>query len=257
MPNEPADAYLAGRLIQWGLRVKERPALQSEYKELIDRLQDRSEFRTIVNQVAQGLGLRILDWGEHGLALAPEGDSPFALKGASFRSNRADADERLLDGLVQVAIAATLFPTPQELEEDAVVARPPVVVDEIDETLRRICESLAEHAKGNADPSAADVSAGVYEAWRVYQSRLSMQETRDERAAPRSTHRIIERNLVRLTELGCFVQQRNEVPTFQATWRYHVLVKELAATTLYARIQILLDQPATSSATAGPRVCPK
>src|SRR6266480_835354 len=102
MPNEQADAYLAGRLIQWGLRVKERPALQAEYKELIDRLQDRSEFRVLVNQLADGLGLRILDWGDHGLALAPVGDSPFALKGASFRPNRADADERLLDGLVQV-----------------------------------------------------------------------------------------------------------------------------------------------------------
>jgi hypothetical protein len=77
-------------------------------------VQDRSEFRALVNQFAEGLGLRILDWGEHGFALAPAGESPFALKGASFRSNRTDAEERLLDGLVQVAIAATLFPTPQE-----------------------------------------------------------------------------------------------------------------------------------------------
>lgn len=242
MQNEQAEAYWAGRLIQWGLRVKERPALQAEYKELIDRFQDRSEFRLLVKQVADGLGLRVLDWGEHGLALAPSVDSPFALKGASFRTSRSDADERLLDGLVQVAIAATLFPTPHELEEDAVIARPPVTVEEIDETLRRVCEHLAELAKANPDPAATDVSAGVYEAWRVYQGRVSVQETRDERAAPRTTHRIIERNLVRLAELGCFIQPRGDGLSYQATWRYHVLVKELAATTLYQSIQAMLEQ---------------
>ena len=256
MPNEQADAYLAGRLIQWGLRVKERPALQAEYKELIDRLQDRSEFRLLLNQFAEGLGLRILDWGEHGLALAPAVDSPFALKGASFRPSRADADERLLDGLVQVAIAATLFPTPQELEEDAVVARPPVTVDEIDDTLRRICDRLADAARALPDPTAADVNAGIYEAWRVYQSRLSVQETRDERAGARTTHRIIERNLLRLAELGCFVQQRSDIPAFQATWRYHVLVKELAATTLYQRVQTLLEQTAPQTSAPESHACP-
>lgn len=255
MPNEQTDAYWAGRLIQWGLRVKERPALQAEYKELIDRLQDRSEFRLLVNHIAEGLGLRVLDWGEHGLALAPAADSPFALKGASFRPNRADADDRLLDGLVQVAIAATLFPTPMELEEDPVVARPPVTLDEVDETLRRICERLSEVAKQHPDPTAADVNAGIYEAWRVYQSRLSVQETRDDRAAPRTTHRIIERNLVRLTELGCFIQQRSDAPTFLATWRYHVLVKELAATTLYERVQTLLDQTALPGGESEAHLC--
>ena len=241
MQNDPTDAYWAGRLIQWGLRVKERPALQLEYKELVDRFQDRADFRQLVKQVAEGLGLRVLDWGEHGLALAPAADSPFALKGASFRSGRSDADERLLDGLVQVAIAATLFPTPNELDEDAVVARPPVSVEEVDETLRRICDRLAEQAKGHPDLSVAEVSDGVYEAWRVYHDRVSVQETRDNRAGPRTTHRIIERNLSRLVELGCFIQPRGETMTFQATWHYHVLVKELAASALYQSIQAIVD----------------
>jgi hypothetical protein len=241
MQNEHTDAYWAGRLIQWGLRVKERPAVQPEYKELIDRLQDSSEFRQLARQVADGLGLRLLDWGEHGLALAPSPDSPFALKGASFRPSRADADDRLLDGLVQVAIAATLFPTAQELGEDAVIARPPVTVEEIDETLRRICDRLGEVARENPDPAEADIGAGMYEAWRVYLSRVSVQETLDERAGPRTTHRIIERNLTRLVELGCFMQEREAGGGFQATWRYHVLVKELAASYLYQRVQEVLD----------------
>jgi hypothetical protein len=208
---------------------------------LLDRYQDRPDFRSLVNEFADGLGLKVLDWGEHGIVLGPLVDSVFALRGASFRTNRYDADERLLDGLVQVAIAATVFPTPRELAEEATIARPPVTIEEVDEVLRRLCDQLAEAAKRQGDPALNDEEAGLREAWRVYQSRLSVQHTRDNRAAPRTTRRIIERNLEKLHEMGCFVQQREDPTAFQATWRYQVLVKELAATSLYRRVSEMLD----------------
>ena len=47
MTTQPNNAFFAGRLIQWGLRAKERPALQAEYKELLDRYQDRVDFRDL------------------------------------------------------------------------------------------------------------------------------------------------------------------------------------------------------------------
>jgi hypothetical protein len=245
MTTQPNNAFFAGRLIQWGLRVKERPALQAEYKELLDRYQDRADFRDLVTNVADGMGLRVLDWGEHGIVFGPSSDSVFAVTGATFRTGRNDVDERLLDGLIQVAIAATVFPTPQELEEDVTVARPPVYVDEVDETLRRMCDELAAAAKNKPDPAIEE--AGLYEAWRVYHARLSVQETRDNRAGSRTTRRIIERNLVRLHELGCFVQHKDDESAFHATWRYQVMVKELAATSLYRRVKELLDAEATRS----------
>jgi hypothetical protein len=175
------------------------------------------------------------------MVVGPSSESVFALRGATFRTSRSDADDRLLDGLVQVAIAATVFPTARELAEDATIARPPVTVDEVDDVLRRICDKLSEAAKADGDPAVSDEEVGLHEAWRVYQRRLSSQHTRDNRAGPRTTRRIIERNLERLHELGCFVQQRENSAAFQATWRYQVLVKELAATTLYRRITEALD----------------
>jgi hypothetical protein len=241
MNTQPSDAVQAGRLIHWGLQVKERPALHAEYKELLDRYQDRTDFRSLTNQIAEGLGLTVLDWGDHGLVLGPSPDSVFALRGASFRSNRQDADDRLLDGLVQVAIATAVFPTPRELEEEATVARPPVTVEEVDEVLRRLCQQFAEGAQREGDLVLTDEVAGLHEAWRAYQRRLSVHQTRDNKQGPRSTQRIIQRNLDRLHDLGCFIPQRSDPSAYQATWRYQVLVKELAATALYQRIRDISD----------------
>ena len=109
-------------------------------------------------------------------------------------------------------------------------------IDEVEEVLRRLCEQLAEAAKAAGDLTVSDEEAGLHEAWRVYQRRLAVQQTRDNRAAPRTTRRIIQRNLERLHDLGCFVQQRDDPSTFQATWRYQVSVKELAAAGLYHRV---------------------
>src|SRR5215212_323244 len=110
MPIEHADAYYAACLLQWGLRSKARPVQDPEYRELIQRYFDSTEFRSLVRQIAEGLGLRILDASEHGLFLSPLPESVFAFKPADFRPGRSSAEERLLVGLIQVAIAATIFP---------------------------------------------------------------------------------------------------------------------------------------------------
>lgn len=108
MPNESNDAYRAGRLVQWSLRARERPAQAPEYQELVDRYLSRSDFRALVKELAQGLGLSILDISEYGMVLVPDVDSVFAFRPADFRAT-ASTDDRLLDGLVQLAIATTIF----------------------------------------------------------------------------------------------------------------------------------------------------
>jgi hypothetical protein len=44
-------------------------------------------------------------------------------------------------GIIQVAIAATIFPRQRDLDEAAQVARQPATVDEIDGNVRSICDS--------------------------------------------------------------------------------------------------------------------
>jgi hypothetical protein len=243
MPIAPDDAHRAGRLLQWGLRPRCRPSQEPEYRQLLDRYLDRDDFRAAVREFARGLGVRVLDAGDHGLVLGPAAGSAFALKPAEFRPSSSAADDRLLDGLVQLAIAATVFPRARDLEEAAEAVRPAVTVDEVEAHLRRLCGRLAEERRDLPD-AAADGAAGLEEAWRVYHRRVAALETRDARKARRTTRRIIEVGLERLREFGCFTKEaRVEPARYQPTRRYRVLVGDLAATAIYDRMRRLLNRP--------------
>lgn len=234
----------AGRLLQWGLRPLARPAQESEYRDLVERYFDDGAFRITVRELADGLGLHVLDVSEHGVVLAPQDDSIFALKPAEFRPAGSKVDDRLLDGLAQVAIAATVFPRARDLDEDPDMVRAPVTVDEVEAQLRQLCERLSEEARGAPDPNAADERRGLIEAWRVYMQRLDTMETRDSRKAMRATRRIIEYSLDRLREFGCFTQVRQgSDAAWQPTRRYQVMVQQLAATTLYQLVREALEAP--------------
>jgi hypothetical protein len=241
----PRDAvWCAGRLIQWGLRPLARPAQESEYQELVDRYFDDTAFRTTVRQLADGLGLQLLDVSEHGTVLAPLDDSIFAFRPSDFRPTSARADDRLLDGLVQMAVAATVFPRARDLDDDPDIVRPPVTVDEVEALLRQLCDRLSDEARGAPDPAASDERRGLIEAWRVYMRRLDTMETRDARKAVRSTRRVIEYSLDRLREFGCFTQVRLGIGElgWQPTRRYQVIVRQLASTALYQLVREALDR---------------
>jgi hypothetical protein len=244
--------WLAGRLVQWGLRPLARPAQEAEYRELVERYFDDGVFRTTVRELADGLGLHLLDVGEHGVVLAPQHDSIFALKPGDFRPGSSKVDDRLLDGLAQVAIAATVFPRARDLDEDPDIVRAPVTVDEVEAQLRQLCEHLSEEARSAPDPNAEDERRGLIEAWRVYMQRLDTMETRDSRKAMRATRRVIEYALDRLREFGCFTQVRQGAETaWQPTRRYQVMVQQLAGTTLFQLVRAAHDAPSSSSSGNG------
>ncbi|MDA7980497.1 MAG: hypothetical protein MPJ50_17200 [Pirellulales bacterium] len=244
-----SPAFRAGRLIHWGLNPKETPATQQEYKDLLDNFMDDMDFQCLVHDVAAGMELRVLDWGDHGIVLSPTVDSVFAMRGASFRKH-ATTDERLLDGLIQVAIAATIFPTSQDLEQEATLGRSPLTLGEVEETLHHICTRMAEKAKTKPDPIASDEEAELHEAWRVYLAHVSDHKTKSSQSGPKTIRRFVERNLAKLQELGCLRKQADD--TYQSTWRYHVLVQELAASEIYQQV---LELPAVSDAERPPS-CP-
>ena len=238
---EHNEGFLAGRLIQWGLDPRSRPAQESEYQGLIERYLDREPFRNLVQEVSRGMGLLILDVGEHGLILAPTEESFFALRPAQFRPTSASTDDRLVDGLVQLAVASTIFPRDRDLDDDSSIARPATTVEEVEETLRTICQRLEEDSRGRPDPSAAEEDIGLYEAWRVFKRRLRAMETRDDRKAQRTTRRAVEYGLDRLREFGCFTKApQGDDATYQPTYRYQVLVKQLAATAAFQALQRIM-----------------
>jgi hypothetical protein len=242
MTSQRDPVWHAGRLVQWGLRPLARPAQEAEYRQLVERYFDDSVFRTTVRELADGLGVHVLDVSEHGVVLAPQDESIFALRPADFRPGSSKVDDRLLDGLAQIAIAATVFPRARDLDEDPDIVRAPVTVDEVEAQLRQLCERISEEARSEPDPGASDENRGLIEAWRVYLQRLGTMETRDSRKAMRATRRIIEYSLDRLREFGCFTQVRHgDEQAWQPTRRYQVMVQQLAGTTLFQLVREALD----------------
>ncbi len=237
MAVELTDVFRAASLIQWGLQPRMRPLQNADYRELVKEYMNRSEFRDVVAEMSDGLGLYVLNVSEHGIVLTPREGSVFWMRPSELRAgSNAATDRRLLDGIVQVTIAATVFPRARDLEDDVNRPRPPVTVEEIDDTLRGICAALKKEF-ANADPDMDDVRTGIYDAWRVYDATLAARETKDGRESPATSTRIIKYNLEKLKEYGCFAETRYAgKEAWQPTRRYNVLVQDIAASRVYDEI---------------------
>ncbi|MBZ9752402.1 hypothetical protein K7W42_16255 [Deinococcus sp. HMF7604] len=233
--------HAAGRLVQWALRPSTHPQRNDEYRNLLARYLDRLDFRETVQQVAAGLELEILEASaEHGMVLIPAPGSVFAAQASAYRPSAASEETRLLDGLVHVAIAATVYPRATDLLGDATLARNPVTVDEIEDTLRQIVNRMDEAAAQGPDPLHSDTS-GLHEAWRVYKHRLAHRDTKDHRASALTTRRVIEYALEHLCKQRCF-QRKDQ--TYRPLWRYQVLVQDYAASRVHAAVKRALTPAA-------------
>lgn len=226
------ELFAAGRLIQWALRPEASPTQSEEYRRLIEHYLDDPGFREKVQTISAGLGLDILEGvrREYSVVLAPTAESVFSVRGGDYRTSaHYSEDNRLLDGLIHVAVAATVYPRASDLLTDAAVRRNPVTVDDVETTLRGLVERL-EAQRDRPNPAAA----GLYEAWRVYKNRSATKETKDKRAAPWTTRRMIEYALEYLCKQRCF---RRENAHYQPLRRYQVLVQEYAASRVYEAVE--------------------
>ena len=235
------DSFLAGRLIQWGLQTNVIPFNEPEYMSLIDRFVDRQAFRSTVRDVADGLGLTVVRVTDRGIFLGTQDESVFALRSGEFRSG-VSGEERLLDGLVEIAIAAAVYPRQQDLDEDSFEAKPPITVAEVDQMLRELA-TAAKSRSSESDVSGDHVAQGIQEAWRVYESRPAIKKTKNGNFTKDSTLGLIQKHLQLLTSHGCFTQAgAKEKLAYRPTLRYQILVKDLAATELYQQFHNLSEE---------------
>jgi len=254
------DALDAGRLIAYGfLGGSARGRSTTNEQELVDLVQQyhgSAAFREIVKSVAVGLRLQVIEVDAMGVVLMAMTDSPFALDPGSLRAN-SKADDRLLDGLMQIAIAATVYPRSTTLDEDRLLARPPIAALDVENTLRDLCNRLAAEAQDHDDPTVSDVRAGLIEAWRVYERRPPVKKTADDRKARRATINMIERNLESLREHGCFTrvvmtsEDGGEQVQYRPTWRYQVQMQDFTATELFELVTTMLQATPAHRATGG------
>ena len=237
------DAGAASQLIGYGLQPRLRPASTPLYAQLVERHQGDVAFRDLVEHIADGLGLVVLDVaGASGITLAAAEGSPFELRLADYRANLS-ADDRLLHGLIHVGIAAYSYPTSASLTDDDVRQ---ASVAEVEAFIRAGCLSLQERA-GTADPSTDQPE--TEQAWRLYLRRQSTRDTADGRVGISTTTGMVKYAFERLVSAGLATRASDaDGGTYRLLGRYRIGVRELAATTAYRELMDAIAETSSSEA---------
>ncbi|MEV7022337.1 hypothetical protein [Kitasatospora sp. NPDC093558] len=249
-----ADAEDAARLIAFGLRTRQTPARDTDYLRLARRYRQDTSFRALTDRIGRGLGLSVLgnDSSTQALVLAALDGSVFETrledyaKLAKYRGGHGD-HEKVLHGLIHLAIAALAFPRPDDLAQDGFIGR--VGVDVIDSTVRDICRKLqgraAEADGGTATPTE---TPELEEVWRAYTRRPETYRTKDRRSPMNSTQGMVRRALNVLTEYGFLVPVgESSDGNYRTTPRYQLQVRELAAGNAFRELLKLGAVPMTDT----------
>lgn len=225
----PADAGAAAQLLGYGLQPRLRPASTAGYADLVARHQSDVVFRELVDGIADGLGLIVLEAdGVSGIVLAPAPGSVFEPRLADYRANLS-GDDRLLHGLIHVGIAAYTFPTPASLADDDVRHASVVTVERF---LRTACGRLRErHGDAAADATETE------QAWRLYLRRQATRDTTDGRIGVSTTTGMIKYAFERLVAAGMATRTAaTDGGTYRLLRRYRTGVRELGATAAYREL---------------------
>ncbi len=147
----PIDHGAVGRLVRYGLEPRLTPGRNADYAELVGRARNDSDFASALVAVAEGQGLSVLDIDPIiGITLAAEEDSPYSVRLEHYA--RRENEDRLLHAFVQLAIAATAYPTAESLDADRL---PAVSVAEVVERIGHLAQRLRDRL-GAGDPPEAE-----------------------------------------------------------------------------------------------------
>lgn len=239
---ELTDVRAASRLVQWSLRPLARPTNSPAYRELLARYTSSFSFRDLVNGIAEELGLQVLDVGSLGIATTPTEQSIFTFTSNDIQPN-GTADDHLLNGLILIAIQATIYPLAQDLADDPTIVREAITAENVDTTLRVLCDRLETQARDQADPTVESVEERLHAAYLVYKARPQTRVAKNGRMTASATLAMIEHMLQLLQSQGFFLlKTRNAVKSYSPTWRFQVQVQNWTATQLYATVKTLLTQ---------------
>ena len=180
----------------------------------------------------RGLGLTILDAGEHGMVLGASGDSIFALRLADYRQNLS-LEDRVCHGMIQLAIAAWCFPTAASLADaETVVAQ--LSTQRVVRYLVDLCQQLK--ARADTDPELGNPE--LREAWRIILSRAETRSTPDGRRVAQTLNGMVAHALAHLERGGLLRRVSDEEGgTFKTLSAYRVQVRELGSLAAFRLVQ--------------------
>lgn len=231
------EALEASRLLAKALRPRHTTPRDADYARLLNRWRADPDFRAMVETIAEGLELKVIEAGETALWVAPVDEaSLFAASLTEVREKISEVDKGLL-ALLQVAIAATFFPTGRMLS--AAADEPPSAsLEHLLNVLLELCERLrTEHAD---DMELAN--AGLRETWRAVLAK-PLRQPDSKVAALSSLEGMVKMVLKRLEDYGLLKKEGGgEQDFWLPTPRYRAQLRELAANAIFQKCVLALEK---------------
>jgi hypothetical protein len=225
----PSDLADACALVCFGCQPRLRPVGVPRYRDLLQRYRMDGPFRDAADAAADGLDLDVIEAHQtEGLILHPREGSWLSYRLKDHP--KLGVTDRLVLGLAHVAIAARVYPTPADLEEQGVKR---VSLAEVDDFLRRLTDRLREAA---VDADGLTVAhPELQAAWRVYARLPSSRPTATGRLSESSTQRVIREALDWLVEQGMAYRADDlGAGQYRLAHRFRVQVREAAASAAFA-----------------------
>lgn len=211
------DVRAAAELVTFGLARRVRPVEGSEYRALLDRYRAELRFKDLVDTMAEGLGLEVLGTPRAGIVLVPDPGGPFATRLGDLRT--MDQDERLVFGLILIAIAAYAYPNEVDFDDPETKL---IDIIRIDEFLRAAIEGV--QLSRDDDPDGRARAAA-----EIYADLPSFVPTQTGRRARGCTLRAVEEVCGWLVTQGAAREATTLGPdTFHLTDRFRLLVADSA-----------------------------
>jgi hypothetical protein len=220
------------------------PVNDPQYRELLDLYRADSGFAIMVDEVADGLELSVLDFSERGLVVVPTSrESKFAMRITDLRANLKPGQKAGLV-LAHVAVAAAFYPTTSGLEDDSFVP-PPASLAQFRDTLLALARRLKDGAEeADYEETPGELASG----WELI-CAMPLMLPGAQRASPASVTGLISLALLHMVAGGLVRVDREADDETQVTYtpthRLQVQLRELTLRRLFEIAQ--MGTPATQA----------
>jgi hypothetical protein len=224
----------AARLVYKALHTTLSPQTDQVYLQLLGLYRADPQFASMVQDVAEGLELAILDISERGLVLVPTSrESKFSIRIADIRTNlKPEQKAGLL--LAHVAVAAVFYPTTDGLDDDNYVP-PPSTLGQFRDSLYALARRLKD-----AGGDLKDVPLEAAPGWELICSMPSLVPS-SQRASANSVTGLVGLALTHMVSGGLIRIDRDstddEQVTYTANHRLRVQLRELTLRRLFELAQ--------------------
>lgn len=232
MTASTSTARNAARLVYKAIQPALSPVNDPHYRELLDLFRAEPSFAAMVEEVADGLELSVLDFSERGLVVVPASrESKFAMRIADLRAN-LKPDQKAGLVLAHVAIAAVFYPTTSGLEDDSFMP-PPASLAQFRDTLLALARRLKDGAE---EADLKDVPVELAPGWELVCS-MPLMLPGAQRASPASVTGLIGLALLHMVAGGLVRVDREAADDTQVTYtpthRLQVQLRELTLRRLF------------------------